>query len=162
MNDQHDRWQRVGEAITARMAEMPMSQADLCRKSGVSDITVRRLMRGTVEGTPRAAVLGRVAAALGWTTDSIDRILAGEPPEFLATDTKARLDELESLIVEMQVELRRLIRVESEVREELHRTTLGEDSALPYAAEGGTGNTRPTISRPSHRPLPPVDDSEDT
>lgn len=56
-----------------------MLQADLVRAAGVSDATVRPVMRGT-PGNYRPAKLGQIARALGWTSDSIDRILQGEEP----------------------------------------------------------------------------------
>lgn len=63
MNDRSDRWAAIGEQVTAAMDEQAMSQADLVRRAGVSDFTVRRLMRGTA-GNYRRAVLGKVSLAL--------------------------------------------------------------------------------------------------
>jgi hypothetical protein len=71
----------VGTAITNRMLRVvpPLSQADLIKKSGVSEATVRPLMKG-LAGNYRPITLGKVAVALGWTPGSLERIRDGETP----------------------------------------------------------------------------------
>lgn len=68
-----ERWEKVGAHINKRMTELGMSQADLVRQSGVSEFTVRKLMRG-LPGRYRPDRLAKVAIALEWLPDSIDRI----------------------------------------------------------------------------------------
>lgn len=71
---------RLAAAIKARLdAEPGFTQAELVRRSGVSHPTVRNLMRGEPGRRGRTAV-ALVAVALGWTPDSIDRILDGLEP----------------------------------------------------------------------------------
>lgn len=61
------------------MDELALLQVDLVRASGVSEATVRPVMRGK-PGNYRTAGLGKIARALGWTSDSIKRILDGDEP----------------------------------------------------------------------------------
>jgi hypothetical protein len=61
------------------MTELAMLQVDLVRAAGVSEATVRPVMKGK-QGNYRPANLGKIARALGWTADSIARILDGEDP----------------------------------------------------------------------------------
>lgn len=80
-----------------------MRQADVVRLSGVSDPTVRRIMRGDLEGrTP--VTLARVSEAVGWSPDSIARILDGGEPELVSLpgdDVLARLERLERLTLRL-------------------------------------------------------------
>lgn len=109
MVDTKQRWVDVGEAIRARMTSLAMSQADLVRESGVSDFTVRKLMRGEA-GSYRPDRLAKVATALRWQTDAIDRILGGEQPVDARgdLDLATRLDGLESQMAELLAIVRRL------------------------------------------------------
>lgn len=77
MGDQEERWRRVGDAIAERVAKLKLTKAELIRASGVSDKT----LNGYLAGQPikRADKARELCAALGWTPDSIDRLLAGKP-----------------------------------------------------------------------------------
>jgi transcriptional regulator with XRE-family HTH domain len=77
---QNKRWERVGTAIRERMKEIPLNQAELCRRSTVSDATVRPLMNGQPRSEPSEHVLALISKALGWTPDSLSRIAAGGRP----------------------------------------------------------------------------------
>lgn len=84
-----DDWQRVGEAITARINELSLTKAEVIEASGVSDKTLAGYMAG--QRIARADKRRNLCAALGWTRDSIDRILAGGEPEVLPSyDSMAR------------------------------------------------------------------------
>lgn len=78
MTDSNQRWDRVGEAITARVAELGMSKAELERASGISPKTLTIYMNGGP--IIRADKARGLCAALSWTIDSIDRILDGGAP----------------------------------------------------------------------------------
>lgn len=80
VNDLSNRWQGVAAAITARLDELGWSQADLVRRSGLSDPTVRSLMNGKLRGTPRKPSLRKLCDALGWSPDSVDLVLGGSSP----------------------------------------------------------------------------------
>lgn len=60
-----------------------IDQAGLARAAGISDATVRGFMNGQPRGLPREPTRWAVCDALGWTQDSIDKILAGGEPEEL-------------------------------------------------------------------------------
>jgi transcriptional regulator with XRE-family HTH domain len=102
MNDRDERYIHVSakaapalaSAIRKRMADEPgFTQAELVRRSGVSHPTVRALMRGEPGNRGRTEVR-QVSAALGWTPDSIERLLAGNEP-LAATRQDDRLDQID-------------------------------------------------------------------
>ena len=96
----YSKWQPVAERVVARMAEIPIEQAELARKAGVSDPVVRSLMTGRQRAeNPRPGPIRKVSAALGWTPDSIERILAGDEPVTLPAPATYRLleDQIENL-----------------------------------------------------------------
>jgi transcriptional regulator with XRE-family HTH domain len=85
-------WSRLAELVDKQMTDQGMSQADLERKSGVSDFTIRKVLKGD-QHNYRGPILRKLSLALGWTADSAERILnLGEP---VLNTTPARLEELE-------------------------------------------------------------------
>ena len=107
MTEQAERWRDVADAINARMSTRtpPMSQADLVRTSGVSDPTIRDLMRGTPGGR-RKETLWKVSLALGWPRDHLHRILAGEPTAGPAEPAvSSELAEIRALVEAIQTRI---------------------------------------------------------
>jgi len=105
MNDRNDMWAAVATLVTARMAAAVMSQADLVRASGLSDPLVRGIMCGNPRGEPRPVNLAKASTALGWSADSIARILEGGEPELVVSqpsdvdaDVLRRLKALEQAV----------------------------------------------------------------
>lgn len=82
-----DRWHVLAALILARMKDLNLHQAGLVQRSGVSDPVLRELTGtgrdGVVVRDRRPQLLSRLSEALGWTPDSIERILAGGEPELL-------------------------------------------------------------------------------
>lgn len=74
-----ERWDLVADAITARMRELRLTQADLKRKSGVSQTSLTGYLRG--EPIRRLDKRWAICEALRWTSDSIDQLLAGQEPQ---------------------------------------------------------------------------------
>lgn len=68
------RWHLVSVAVLDRMDSKAMSQADLVRESGVSDFTVRKVMRGE-PGNYRPDRLAKISVALGQSSNWIAEIL---------------------------------------------------------------------------------------
>lgn len=101
-------WQRVGEALTDRFEELLMSKAELIEKSGVSDKTLKAYLAG--EPIRRMDKRRDLALALGWTADSINRVLEGGTP-VLANGGEDlhpggdRVDVLASAVAEMRQEM---------------------------------------------------------
>lgn len=72
-------WERIGELVTRRMEELSVRQAEVAQRAGLSDATVRHLMRGTPRGAPDSVTLRRLSVALGWTPESlVDAVLGGD------------------------------------------------------------------------------------
>jgi hypothetical protein len=70
-------WRRVWQAIEARRTELGWSKARLYEESNTSEPTFTKMKRG--EGIQRIDKVVAICRALGWTNDSIDRLLRGEP-----------------------------------------------------------------------------------
>lgn len=82
MPDRNDRWTDVGAAITRRIEnELGLTLAEFSRRSGISFKTLQRYMAGAP--VVRRDKVRDLTAALGWTLDSIDLILAGGEPRLL-------------------------------------------------------------------------------
>lgn len=79
MTDLDERWQRVGVAVRDRMRELGLNQKDVTAASGISAETIRPIRQGR-PGNYSAKTKSRVAMALSWRPDSIDRILDGDDP----------------------------------------------------------------------------------
>jgi len=104
MNELSERWAKAGRAVVAARETLGMSQADLVRRSGVSDPIVRRIENGVVANY-RAASLSGIEAALGWPPDTIRQMVNGprratrmpKPDEVAAL--RQRVDELQAQLV---------------------------------------------------------------
>lgn len=100
---------RLASAVRQRRHELQLTQPELAAASGTTD----RLIRGIELGESRdrhPATYRAISVALGWTGDSIDRILAGKDPVMAEDEPDAdsardevllRLDRLESLVREL-------------------------------------------------------------
>lgn len=110
-------WARVAHLVRSRRAELDLTQDDL----GVSKAVASALENGRqVSYTTRT--LARVCRALGWTPDSIDRIIVGGEPEPVPTwpavdvddghqvdaDVASAILELQARIAAIEVELAEL------------------------------------------------------
>lgn len=70
-------WDAVADAIRARMAELAVTQLELASKADVSLATVQELSSGMARRR-YGRTLAAVSTALGWPSDQIERISAGE------------------------------------------------------------------------------------
>jgi len=148
MNDQPDGWtdedwKRVGDALKARMTELGgLTQRDLVERSGVSRETIGAMIRGR-SGNYTQAKKAPIAGALGWTSDSIDLVLKGYPPQ-QATDyaaanallrgvSPATIDDLDRIAGRLQRQV-------DDVREELEEVTAALDLVV-VALDELTGDT---------------------
>jgi transcriptional regulator with XRE-family HTH domain len=75
-------WERLGQLVReARFRRGWLRQEDLAAAAGVSVAAVSKIERGLGgSGRRPTAVALKVAAALGWSQSSIDRVLAGDDP----------------------------------------------------------------------------------
>ncbi len=73
-------WAAVSRAITERMAELPMKQADLITRSRVSKAIVAEIQHNTVQRHRGERTLVALSEALGWHPNHLDAILKGHTP----------------------------------------------------------------------------------
>ena len=71
-------WPNVWDAIEKRRIALAWKKKRLYDETGTSESTYRKMRSGVQ--VAREDKRRRIATALGWTPDSIDRILAGEEP----------------------------------------------------------------------------------
>lgn len=96
-------WKRVGRYVTQRIDDLRLTKAEVQRRAGVSDKTLSRYMAG--EPIVRVDKERELCQALGWTSDSVRRIGAGEEPVELDADDE-RLTRLEGRVDRVESELR--------------------------------------------------------
>jgi hypothetical protein len=101
-----DGWRRVRQEVDARRVEMKASWDRVYELTGVSDGTYRAMAKGKpLKGDVKRRSL---TDGLGWTPDSIDRILAGQPPQLINPPERDRYDELAAAVKKLQADVRRL------------------------------------------------------
>ena len=71
--DRLDR-QALASAVTARMDELRVEQAELARRAGVSVSYLRHMQNGTGSSQFSYGTLSRVSVALKWPTEHLHRI----------------------------------------------------------------------------------------
>lgn len=116
-NNEAKEWVRIGEAVTrraaalgiptvSRLAEVSKGLDNSAKHEGVSDLTWSRLMRGVPVN--RADKRQLICQTLGWTYDSIERMLMGEEPVSIQEEKQAsrsstaRLAELEVRVKQLE------------------------------------------------------------
>ena len=70
--------ERVRERVQDEMTRRSWSNADLARAASVDAGTVGDFLAGT--RWPKGVTRGKIAGALGWTPESLDRLERGEEP----------------------------------------------------------------------------------
>lgn len=73
-----ERWRAVGRAIEERLADTGATWTAFYVASGVSEPTISGIRKG--RPVKRRDKLRGISRALGWSPDSIDRMLRGEDP----------------------------------------------------------------------------------
>lgn len=76
----------LGAAITARRRELGMSQEQIQRAGGPSDVTQRKIENGLI-GSVRHQTLRDLDNSLQWPSGEAERILRGDPSFAAATGT---------------------------------------------------------------------------
>lgn len=109
-------WTRVAETVKRRRTDLGLSQRAAAFRATTSPTTWSSL---ETHGRPIDPLTKpKVARALGWTTDSIDRILRGEDPEVdgmirpapTLDDVDERISSLEDRFSAMEEAVENLIR----------------------------------------------------
>jgi transcriptional regulator with XRE-family HTH domain len=97
-------WKRVGVRVRSRREELGLTQERFAAQASVGTATVRLIESAGRETYNRSTIVN-VARALGWTPDSIDRILKGGEPEEAPESEKSaeeRLAELEARVAALE------------------------------------------------------------
>lgn len=83
----------MADAIEARRMELGLTVGELSARSGVTEPGLMPLRRGELREYRDASKIG-LCRALGWTTNSIDLLMDGEPPvQLVDTGVAMSVDE---------------------------------------------------------------------
>jgi transcriptional regulator with XRE-family HTH domain len=77
--------QAVGWAVRERMAQLGFSTAELARRSGLSETTIRDIMQGTSRNNKSTLVA--ISAVLSWPPDYLVNILHGDADKNVAPES---------------------------------------------------------------------------
>jgi transcriptional regulator with XRE-family HTH domain len=108
-------WQRVADAIRARLDELVLSQKQLADMADVAPNTLANLLNARATSY-RRHVLVKVSSALGWGANGLVRIGQGEDPDAVEADVAQSGDDSDLLAA-----LRRIEDELSAVRRQLGR-----------------------------------------
>jgi transcriptional regulator with XRE-family HTH domain len=129
-----ERWVRAGCRVRERREELDLRQEELAAKAPVGTATIRLIENAGRERYQRRT-LRAVSLALGWTADSIARIVEGKEPVKLdapldqaPADWRAELERLRQDVADLRA---RLSVVEGQLR-----PTSEDRAELEAAAEG--------------------------
>lgn len=86
-------WNRLAELIRTRREDRRMSQQELASAAGTTDRFIRSVEKAERE-TFNRGTLRTIADVLGWTPDSIGRILEGGEPEVAQSGESKSLEEM--------------------------------------------------------------------
>lgn len=115
MNQRRHDWSTARDKIQQRMADLRMGVVDLARASGLSEKHIRTLLNdGPEVAVPRETTRWALCDALGWTPESIDRILTGQEPGVVDADDSGEVSPLTELAG-------RVAEIEAQVEENLER-----------------------------------------
>lgn len=107
-------WQRVAARVTTRrIQELGLNADDVVERSGRRiSLTVLSLIENARQDAYATRVIAGLCAALDWTSDSIERVLAGGEPVEVEHESRAepseqdrRLDRLERELAALRAEL---------------------------------------------------------
>jgi transcriptional regulator with XRE-family HTH domain len=104
-------WDAVAAAISSRLSELDMTQAELAARAGVALMTVRELQHNLKPRRRSPRTLSAVSEALGWPGDQLTRILNGERPPAPDADDPV-VAELDAIKADLVSVVRRLDAIE--------------------------------------------------
>lgn len=94
----NDARSRLATAIERRVLQLDLTMREVAERSGMTEVTWRRIRKGTGTLTDRAKT--RIERALDWTSGSVDAILAGgKPVEIVAEPVVATAVDGQSAIL---------------------------------------------------------------
>ena len=149
-------WQRVAECVRTRREELRLTQADAASLGGISEPSWNVLENNRQHSYKRRTLLA-VCTALGWTSDSIERILDGHSP-LLQADVESQLaNAMVALDAPDLDHEQRLADLERRVA-----AIEAAQSPAPLRIAADSGTRRPSVLRSNHRPSPPDDGPDPT
>ncbi|HUY85853.1 MAG TPA: helix-turn-helix transcriptional regulator [Acidimicrobiales bacterium] len=78
----------LAHIVRARRTQLELTEEDVCANAGLSLATWSNLENAKAK--PRPVTAAKICRALGWSSDSIAKILSGEQPEYLGTPIREK------------------------------------------------------------------------
>jgi len=75
-----DDWDNLARAVRRRRTDLGLTQADLAARDNQLSVATLRRIEAAAATSYRDLQLAALARALGWTSDTVDRLLASEQP----------------------------------------------------------------------------------
>jgi hypothetical protein len=121
-----DRWNAVAEHVRDRREQLGLTQHRAVSSSeGAISLATWRNIEKAVKPPYRRSSLLAVCRVLGWTSDSIDRILdGGEPEEVDAEEPEPETEDLEALtkrLARMERKMGEILETQQEILESQQR-----------------------------------------
>jgi transcriptional regulator with XRE-family HTH domain len=99
-------WKRVATRVRERREGLGLTQEQLAAQASVGTATIRLIESAGRDKYNRSTIVN-VCRGLGWTTDSIDRLLKDQEPEVSPEpelSSEERLAELEARVAALEAE----------------------------------------------------------
>lgn len=75
-----DDWENLARTVRRRRTDLGLTQAELAARDDQLSVATLRRIEASAATSYRDLQLAALARALGWTSDTVDRLLAGERP----------------------------------------------------------------------------------
>lgn len=86
-------WAGLREAVRDQLNATGLTPGEVAVRAGLSRETVRPILHA-IPGNYRAPTLAKVSLAIGWTGDSIQRVLDGDAPQQTADTLAGQIQQL--------------------------------------------------------------------
>lgn len=136
--------ERLRDSVEARRKELGLSPTKLAEAAGVTLQGLAPIRRGEVRRY-QERLTGPLCAALGWTPDLIERILAGDEPELASGPVLLFLPD----VADEVAELRELVTMHEARIESLQRQVEGMSERLLALAERSMTQDVVDLRRPA-------------
>lgn len=118
-------WARLGAVLKAARQERGTNQVEMGERIGLSRSAVQNIERGSIKKVSPA--LRAFAREVGWTDDSIEEVLAGNPPTMAEHAEPAQADETGAATSGLPLRIAR----------ELEGGQLLDSTVIPLSDDGG-------------------------
>jgi transcriptional regulator with XRE-family HTH domain len=96
-------WDSIARATKERMAELRLSQVQICKIAGISRMTLLEIQQNRVHRRRSRRILEALSVALGWHPSHLSALLDGRDP---AVACEPRSNEMSDRLAEIERDIR--------------------------------------------------------